>query len=425
MADPHGHHVSPAAAGYAQRQTARHDSPDRRPSGHSPGTSGVDAGRLRATGAVAQHQRGHRTRAGPSRHQRHAHQRSGLLRRSGLPPQCAGSRTGPCTAQHRRVVASHRRRRAQHRPDGQWLRGVRQGLRSFAAPRPGLRRESRASQCKGPGSGRSAARRTSGNAGHQNRHAAGIPLPVHLAACAKAGWRGRTGADSSRLQPDRCTGWPSVLRLGRHLLGHAAGPGPPVARQPHERAGKRQTSGDRYGKHRLPDASGERQSNAGAALDRADRSGTQRNPLNSSTPLFSGEHMKIKAVLTQNEVSQMLVAAREEAHTNGWAVAIAIVDDGGHLLAFERLDDASPISSYISIEKARTSALGKRESKGYEEMVNGGRTAFLSAPLLTSLEGGVPVIVDGQVIGAVGVSGVKADQDAQVAKAGVAALNAD
>ncbi len=69
--------------------------------------------------------------------------------------------------------------------------------------------------------------------------------------------------------------------------------------------------------------------------------------------------------------------------------------------------------------------MGKRESKGYEEMVNGGRTAFLSAPLLTSLEGGVPVIVDGQVIGAVGVSGVKADQDAQVAKAGIAALNAD
>ncbi|MEE5132166.1 heme-binding protein [Pseudomonas alliivorans] len=135
--------------------------------------------------------------------------------------------------------------------------------------------------------------------------------------------------------------------------------------------------------------------------------------------------MKIKAVLTQNEVSQMLIAARNEAQANGWAVAIAIVDDGGHLLTFERLDDASAISSYISIEKARTSALGKRESKGYEDMVNGGRTAFLSAPLLTSLEGGVPVIVDGQVIGAVGVSGVKADQDAQVAKAGIAALNAD
>ncbi|GFM49355.1 heme-binding protein [Pseudomonas capsici] len=135
--------------------------------------------------------------------------------------------------------------------------------------------------------------------------------------------------------------------------------------------------------------------------------------------------MKIKAVLTQTEVSQMLAAARNEALANDWGVSIAVVDDGGHLLAFERLDGAAAISSYISIEKARTSALGRRESKGYEEMVNGGRTAFLSAPLLTSLEGGVPVIVDGQVIGAVGVSGVKADQDAQVAKAGIAALNAD
>ncbi|AHF68380.1 MULTISPECIES: heme-binding protein [Pseudomonas] len=135
--------------------------------------------------------------------------------------------------------------------------------------------------------------------------------------------------------------------------------------------------------------------------------------------------MKIKAVLTQTEVSQMLTAARNEALANDWAVSIAVVDDGGHLLAFERLDGAAAISSYISMEKARTSALGRRESKGYEEMVNGGRTAFLSAPLLTSLEGGVPVIIDGQVIGAVGVSGVKADQDAQVAKAGIAALNAD
>ncbi|GFM81681.1 hypothetical protein PSCICN_23730 [Pseudomonas cichorii] len=135
--------------------------------------------------------------------------------------------------------------------------------------------------------------------------------------------------------------------------------------------------------------------------------------------------MKIKAVLTQTEVSQMLIAARNEALANNWAVSIAVVDDGGHLLAFERLDGAAAISSYISVEKARTSALGRRESKGYEEMVNGGRTAFLSAPLLTSLEGGVPVIIDGQVIGAVGVSGVKADQDAQVAKAGIAALNAE
>ncbi|KQQ57225.1 hypothetical protein ASF84_08710 [Pseudomonas sp. Leaf127] len=135
--------------------------------------------------------------------------------------------------------------------------------------------------------------------------------------------------------------------------------------------------------------------------------------------------MKIKAVLTQTEISQILAAARQEALANEWAVSIAIVDDGGHLLAFERLDGANPISSYISIEKARTAALGRRESKGYEEIVNGGRTAFLSAPLLTSLEGGVPVIIDGQVIGAVGVSGVKSEHDAQVAKVGIQALNAD
>ncbi|VVP05921.1 hypothetical protein PS862_03096 [Pseudomonas fluorescens] len=132
--------------------------------------------------------------------------------------------------------------------------------------------------------------------------------------------------------------------------------------------------------------------------------------------------MNSKAVLSQSEVSQILAAARTEAQNNQWAVTIAIVDDGGHPLALERLDGCAPIGAYIATEKARTSALGRRESKGYEEMVNGGRHAFLSAPLLTSLEGGVPIIVDGQVIGAVGVSGVKAEQDAQVAKAGAQSL---
>lgn len=133
--------------------------------------------------------------------------------------------------------------------------------------------------------------------------------------------------------------------------------------------------------------------------------------------------MKSKAVLSQTEVSQILAAARIEAQNNQWAVTIVIVDDGGHPLALERLDGCAPIGAYIATEKARTSALGRRESKGYEEMVNGGRHAFLSVPLLTSLEGGVPIIVDGQVIGAVGVSGVKAEQDAQVAKAGAQCLN--
>ena len=132
--------------------------------------------------------------------------------------------------------------------------------------------------------------------------------------------------------------------------------------------------------------------------------------------------MNRKAVLSQTEVQQILAAARAEAQANQWAVTIVVVDDGGHPLALERLDGCAPGSAYIATEKARTSALGRRESKSYEDMVNGGRYAFLSAPLLTSLEGGVPIVFDGQVIGAVGVSGVKPEQDAQVAKAGAQCL---
>ncbi|MBK5351173.1 heme-binding protein [Pseudomonas sp. TH41] len=133
--------------------------------------------------------------------------------------------------------------------------------------------------------------------------------------------------------------------------------------------------------------------------------------------------MNSKAVLSQKEVGLILAAARSEALRNQWNVCISVVDDGGHPLALERLDGCAPIGAYIATEKARTSALGRRESKGYEEMVNGGRSAFLSAPLVTSLEGGVPIVVEGQVVGAVGVSGVKADQDAQIATAGARALN--
>jgi glc operon protein GlcG len=133
--------------------------------------------------------------------------------------------------------------------------------------------------------------------------------------------------------------------------------------------------------------------------------------------------MLTKPVLTVAEATKILDAARAEAEKNQWAVTIAVADDGGHLLSLLRLDGCAPLGAYIAPEKARTAALGRRESKVYEDMINGGRTAFLSAPLTATLEGGVPVIVDGQVIGAVGVSGVKADQDAQIAKAGAAALN--
>lgn len=132
--------------------------------------------------------------------------------------------------------------------------------------------------------------------------------------------------------------------------------------------------------------------------------------------------MKIKPILERDDAARILDQARAEAKANNWSVTIAIVDDGGHLLALERADGAAPISALIAVEKARTSALGRRPSKDYEDMINGGRTAFLSAPLMGTLEGGVPVVIEGQVVGAVGVSGVKADQDAQVAAAGAKAL---
>ena len=133
--------------------------------------------------------------------------------------------------------------------------------------------------------------------------------------------------------------------------------------------------------------------------------------------------MQTKSVLTVAEVKVIAAAAEAEALANGWAVSIAIVDDGGHLLALQRLDGASPLTSHMSAAKANTAAMARRETKVYEDIINNGRTAFLTAPYVEGLlEGGVPVIVNGQVVGAVGVSGVKSEQDAQIAKAGIAAL---
>lgn len=133
--------------------------------------------------------------------------------------------------------------------------------------------------------------------------------------------------------------------------------------------------------------------------------------------------MKTKPALTLDDARRIAAAAEAEAQRNAWAVTIAVVDDGGHLLWLQRLDGAAPISAEIAAAKARTSALGRRESKVYEEMINGGRTSFLSAPVLEGmLEGGVPVIVGTEVVGAVGVSGVKSSEDAQIARAGIATL---
>jgi len=133
--------------------------------------------------------------------------------------------------------------------------------------------------------------------------------------------------------------------------------------------------------------------------------------------------MKSKSVLELADVEAIAAAAQAEALKNQWAVTIAIVDDGGHLLWLQRLDGAAPISAHIAPAKANTAAVGRRESKMYEEMINGGRVSFLSAPDLKGLlEGGVPIMKDGQCLGAVGVSGVKSSEDAQIARAGIAAL---
>jgi uncharacterized protein GlcG (DUF336 family) len=133
--------------------------------------------------------------------------------------------------------------------------------------------------------------------------------------------------------------------------------------------------------------------------------------------------MRSKQALTLSDVKKIATAAEAEAVANKWAVTIAIVDDGGNLLWLQRLDGAAPVSASIAPSKARTSALGQRETKVYEDVINNGRFSFLSAPNIDGLlEGGVPIMVGSDCVGAVGVSGVKSSEDAQIAKAGIAAL---
>jgi uncharacterized protein GlcG (DUF336 family) len=130
-----------------------------------------------------------------------------------------------------------------------------------------------------------------------------------------------------------------------------------------------------------------------------------------------------KMMLEAADVAKILAAAQAEAVKNAWPVTIAVCDEGGHLLGLIRLDGVAPIGAYIAPEKARCAALGRRDSGSYEKMINEGRVSFLSAPVLQGmLEGGVPIVVDGQVIGAVGVSGVKSTEDEQTARAAIAAL---
>ena len=132
--------------------------------------------------------------------------------------------------------------------------------------------------------------------------------------------------------------------------------------------------------------------------------------------------MKTKKYLTLDDCKRILAACEAHAAKKNWAVCISIVDDGGHLLTFQRLDGCASASVAISQGKARSAALRRRPTKNDEEMVNNGRTSALSMPGIVFLEGGVPIIVDGETVGAVGVSGVKSSEDAEIAEAGIDAL---
>jgi glc operon protein GlcG len=122
--------------------------------------------------------------------------------------------------------------------------------------------------------------------------------------------------------------------------------------------------------------------------------------------------------VTLEQAKKIMMAAEAEAKKNNWPVAIAIVDPAGMLVLFHRLDNTQTGSVNIALEKGRTSAMFKRPSKAFEDAIAGGRNAVLGLTGAMPIEGGVPIVLDGKIIGAVGVSGVTSAQDAQVAKAG-------
>ncbi|OFZ99258.1 MAG: hypothetical protein A2Z64_13815 [Betaproteobacteria bacterium RIFCSPLOWO2_02_67_12] len=132
--------------------------------------------------------------------------------------------------------------------------------------------------------------------------------------------------------------------------------------------------------------------------------------------------MKTRPELTLADCERVAAAAVAQAQRNQWVVAIAILDDGGHLLHFVRMDGATPANAAIAVEKARTAALSRRTSGSWEERVKAGRTSMLKMPGILPVQGGVPIMVDGTCIGGVGVSGVQSHEDEQIAQVGIDAL---
>ena len=133
--------------------------------------------------------------------------------------------------------------------------------------------------------------------------------------------------------------------------------------------------------------------------------------------------MKTRSMLTLDDCRMISAAAEAEAKKNNWNVCIAILDDGGHLLHAIRMDGATPANARIAVEKARTAAETRRSSAMWEERIKAGRLSMLRMPGVLPVQGGLPIVIDGECIGAVGVSGVQSHEDEQIAKAGIDALD--
>ena len=131
--------------------------------------------------------------------------------------------------------------------------------------------------------------------------------------------------------------------------------------------------------------------------------------------------MRTRPALTLADCRVIMAAAETEALKHEWKVAIAILDDGGHVLHFSRMDGATPANGEIAIEKGRSAAVARRPTKMWEERIAAGRVSMLKMPVLP-VEGGVPIMVKGECVGAVGVSGVQSHEDAQIAQAGIDAV---
>jgi glc operon protein GlcG len=131
--------------------------------------------------------------------------------------------------------------------------------------------------------------------------------------------------------------------------------------------------------------------------------------------------VKTKPCLTLEDCKKIGAACEAEARKNNWNVVIVILDDGGHMLWMERMDGATPANAEIAIEKGRSAAVSRRSTKTWEDRIAAGRVALLNMPVLP-VQGGLPVLVGGECVGAVGVSGVQSHEDEQIAGAGIAAL---